>query len=99
MAYPVRSATFFINITSMFINKGGTTVIHSSLTGICNIQIPVRDFFCKQRVMRTRIKLALILVHMTSASNEQRRTKSVSCELPGLGSAEGTERPGLQKSM
>ena len=47
--------------------------------------------------MRTRIKLALILVHMTSASNEQRRTKSVSCELPGLGSAEGTERPGLQK--
>jgi hypothetical protein len=49
--------------------------------------------------MRTRIKLALILVHMTSASNEQRRTKSVSCELPGLGSAEGTERPGLQKSM
>ena len=54
---------------------------------------------CKQQVMRTRIKLALILVHMTSASNEQRRTKSVSCELPGLGSAEGTERPGLQKSM
>ena len=27
VAYPVRSATFFINITSMFINKGGTTVI------------------------------------------------------------------------
>ena len=27
VAYPVRSVTFFINITSMFINKGGTTVI------------------------------------------------------------------------
>ena len=27
MAYPVRSVTFFINITSMFINKGGTTAM------------------------------------------------------------------------
>ncbi len=45
MAYPVRSVTFFINITSMFINKGGTTIYdYSSLTGT-EIQNPVRDFF------------------------------------------------------
>ena len=49
--------------------------------------------------MQAAIKLACVAAYMTNARNEQRRTKSVSCELPGLGSAEGTERPGLQKSM
>ena len=46
MAYPVRSVTFFINITSMFINKGGTTAMivpdkaKPALSGIFLLYIP-----------------------------------------------------------
>ena len=48
--------------------------------------------------MQAAIKLACVAAYMTNARNEQRRTKSGSCELPRLGSDEVTERLGLRKN-
>ena len=42
--------------------------------------------------------LAQILDYTASANNEQRRSKTGSCELSRLGSSEATERLGLQSA-
>lgn len=41
--------------------------------------------------------LAQIPAYMASVNNEQRRSKTESCELSRLGSSEATERLGLQR--
>ncbi|ACR72942.1 Hypothetical protein EUBELI_01953 [Lachnospira eligens ATCC 27750] len=43
--------------------------------------------------------LAQILDYTASANNEQRRSKTGSCELSRLGSSEATERLGLQSML
>ena len=57
------------------------------------------DSLYKTFLWGAAIKLACVAAYMTNARNEQRRTKSGSCELARLGSDKVTERLGLRKEI